>query len=331
MKIISYGEIMLRLQPPTYHLLEQTNQLTFSFVGTGVNLLSSLYRFGHEVAIVSQVPNNQLGKAAMAEMRKLGIKDNHIGKSGDHMGSYFVELGFGNRPSIVTYQNRLASSFCTSGKEAYDFDKIVSWADIVHICGITISLTKETRQSGLTLARKAKEKGKIICFDFNFRPSLNKDNDINELKKHYEELLFLSDIVFGTQNDLTNLLGFKLSDFVREEDQLLNISKQFMNKYNIKNFCGTIRRRDEILGFIVEDKLYLSPMTKIHTLDRIGSGDAFAAVIINGYAKSWEKEKTLKIAMANSQLAHATLGDVALFTEEQLQFFIDNPNLDLLR
>ena len=336
--IISFGEIMMRFTTPMYTMLEQTNQLSFSFVGTGVNLLSGLYRLGHETAIVTSVPDNQIGRAALAEIRKLGISDKYIEQKGNHIGSYFVELGFGNRPSIVTYQNRLTSSFCTNNMWSYDFSHIVEQAEIVHICGITLSLTKETREASLALAKATKKAGKILCFDFNFRPSLNEDNNIDELKKLYEQMLSYSDIVFGGEKDLTDILGFKIDESLSYIDGLLQISKDFMKTYNIQNFCGTVRQADQeknqkkIQGFIVEDEnIYTSHLTDLTILDRIGGGDAYAAAILHGYIKNWDKEKTLKFAMKNSQISHTLLGDISLFTEKQLDFFLNNPNLDLLR
>ncbi len=335
MRIVSFGEIMMRLTPPDYLLLEQTNQLTLSFVGTGVNLLSSLSRFGHKTAIMTKVPDNSLGRAAVAEIRKLGIQDDLIGYSGNHLGSFFVELGFDIRPTVVTYQNRLNSSFCSSAKETYDFASAVKAADIVHICGIALSLTKETRESAIALAKIAKEQGKLICFDFNYRPSLNQENEVNKIRSYYEEILQYSDMVFGSYRDLTELLGLVVDSSLSAQEQLLQVSKEFMEKYQIQQFSGTIRKHGkekELTGFIMAgEHIYISDSIALTYLDRIGSGDAYAAGIINGYIKNWSKDRTVNFATANAALAHITRGDTPMATQQQVEQFMYNPTIDLIR
>lgn len=335
MKVLSFGEIMMRLTPPDYLLLEQTNQLTLSFVGTGVNLLSGLSRFGHETVIMTKVPGNSLGRAASAEIRKLGIQDNLIDYHGNHLGSFFVELGFGIRPTEVTYQNRLSSSFCTSPKSTYDFVSAVKNVDVVHICGIALSLTKETRESAITLAKVANDHGKTVCFDFNYRPSLNQENEINEMRSYYEEILQYSDIVFGSSRDLTDLLGFKMNPTLSEQAQLLQVSMEFMEKYHIQQFSGTMRKQGkekELAGFIVADgEMYVADSIALTHLDRIGSGDAYAAGVINGYMENWPKDRTVNFATANAALAHTTLGDTPMATKQQVENFLQNPSMDLIR
>lgn len=335
MKIISFGEIMLRLTPPDYLLIEQTDQLQMSYVGTGVNLLSSLSRFGHETAILTQVSDNTLGNATKAQMRKLGIGDQFIGSCGNHMGSFFVELGYGNRPTQVTYQNRLNSSFCTSGTTAADIAKAVKWADVVHICGITLSLTETTRESAINLAKQAYEAGKMVCFDFNYRPSLNQDNEKTQMKAYYEEILQYSQLVFGSARDLTALLDFKIDKTLDEKEQLYDLSKQFMKKYDISQFAGTIRAHKDaptLSGFIVKDeKIHLTPPYELTILDRIGAGDAYASGVIHGYFKNWPTEKTATFATVNAVLAHSTFGDIPMATASQIEAYIENPTVNLVR
>lgn len=158
MKILAFGEVMMRLTPPEYKMIEQTNTLDLSFNGTGVNILSGLARFGYDASLITQLPDNHVGKAASGFLRRLRIDDSMIGYNGDHIGLYFLEMGYGNRPSQVTYLNRLNSSFGESTMKDYDIDAAVEMSDIIHICGITLSLGEGTREAAVELAKKAHNK-----------------------------------------------------------------------------------------------------------------------------------------------------------------------------
>ena len=336
MKILSFGEIMMRLTPPDYLTLEQAQQLNLSFVGTGVNLLSSLARFGHETTLLSKVPDNALGRAATATMRKLGIGDRLIGYTGNHMGSFFVEMGHGNRPTEVTYQNRLNGSFCTAPVASYDLKAAVGAVDAVHICGITLSLTDQTRETALALAKIAHEAGKFVCFDFNYRPSLNTQNDTQTMRAYYLEMLAYCDLVFGSARDLTDLLGFEKDDALSEKAQLEAFCKQLMAAYGVKQFAGTLRKGSgidaELTGFYgVDGALHLTKPYTLTLLDRIGSGDAFAAGIINGHFKQWEHARTTEFATVASVLAHDTNGDVPMSSEVQIENYMKDPTATLMR
>ncbi|MCL1950145.1 MAG: sugar kinase [Turicibacter sp.] len=332
MNIASFGEVMLRLTPPNFMVLEQTDQLTMSFVGTGVNLLGSLSRFGQKTSMVSKIPNNALGLAALSELRKLGIGTEFMGFSGDHMGSFFVELGYGLRPTQVTYQNRVNSSFCQAGAGAYGIEGIVSQSNWVHICGITLSLTKQTREAALKLAKETSHQGKNLCFDFNYRPSLNEGNTLQEMRGYYQEMLRHATLVFGSLRDLTDLMGMEINKELPPIERLRQGGAAFMKEYDIPYFAGTIRNGHQLTGFIFRDgELHLSQPVELKVLDRIGGGDAYAAGILHGLASGWETEYLLKFAVANAALAHSTFGDTPLATENQVKQFMDNPTLDLVR
>ncbi|RHW45636.1 sugar kinase [Bombilactobacillus bombi] len=324
-KIVAFGEIMLRLTVPNYLLLEQTNELQMSFTGTGVNVLESLAHMGHKSYLISTLPNNRLGIAAASHIRNIGIKDNYLEYAGDHLGSFFVELGYGNRPEEVTYQNRINSSFCLNG--GYDFENYLKDADLIHICGISLCLTSTTRKMALLCAKKASELGKIVCFDFNFRPSLNKKSNIAKLMKSYREILQYCNIVFGSRRDLTELLGYSKNR--TDED----IFKQFVYDYKLNAFCGTKRTTKKHQNFISgfycnDDKLTWSAPQYLSILDRIGGGDAFAAGIIHSYLVHASIKDSLNYAVANSALAHAQIDDIPLASKKQILHFINtNGNL----
>lgn len=331
MKISAFGEIMLRLTPPEYLLLEQTDILRMCFTGTGVNLLANLAHFGCDTAIISALPDNRLGYTARASMARYGIGTDFLTFAHDHIGSYFAEVGYGARPTQVTYQNRLQSSFGKSGSGTYNFDEAVASADMIHICGIALSLTDETRESAFALAEKTVQAGKKLCFDFNFRPSLNTEADKKAfMKQQYERMLPFCDIVFGSRRDLVELLGM---DAETPEDELIY---QFMRRYNIEWFAGTkrsaVQGEKTIQGHLWSQSAHASsgPL-ELKVLDRIGAGDGFAAGIIYGLAEGWPQERTVEFASMNTILAHTLQGDVPLTSVSEVLFAMEHPGADLIR
>lgn len=331
MKFAAFGEVMLRLSPPEYFLLDQTNELRMDYTGTGVNILANLAQFEHEASLVTVLPDNRLGKVAKSSLAKYGIKTDLLKFAHNHIGSYFAENGYGLRPTYVTYQNRHHSSFGVSDQTDYDFDQVINSADLIHICGISLSLTDCTRDAAQTLAKKAAKAGKKVCFDFNFRPSLNTEpNKAAFMKEQYEQILPYCNIVFGSTRDLVELLQMEMTG---TEEELI---QAFMEFYQIEWFTGTQRfsedRSKKLQGFLYsrEDSA-LSNEQELTVLDRIGAGDSYAAGILHGYAEKWSLSKTVEFASINSVLAHTIHGDVPLTTKEQVFTVLENPGIDLIR
>lgn len=331
MRFAAFGEVMLRLSPPEYLLLDQTNELRMDYTGTGVNIMANLAQFGYETSLVTVLPENRLGQVAKSAIAKYGIKTDLLTFAHHHIGSYFAENGYGARPTQVTYQNRHHSSFGVSNQTAYDFEKVIASADLIQICGISLSLTDNTRDAAHTLARKAAASGKKVCFDFNFRPSLNTEpNKVAFMKEQYEAILPYCNIVFGSVRDLTDLLQLEQTD---TEDELI---LQFMETYQIDWFAGTKRFSEKTQkqqqGFLYSrEEHVVSRKHELTILDRIGAGDAYAAGVLTGYAESWPLRETVEFAVMNAVLAHTIHGDVPLTTKEQVLTILENPGIDLIR
>ncbi|NLM66195.1 MAG: sugar kinase [Enterococcus sp.] len=332
MKVGAFGEVMLRLTPPEYLLLEQTDSLRIWYTGTGVNLLANLAHFDLEATLLTAVPDNRLGDAALAKIRGLGIETNFIIKSGQHLGSYFAEMGYGLRPTEVTYQNRLNSAFSLTKKETYARSLFLADLDLLHICGICFSLTPQVAQTAIELAKEASERGKKVCFDFNFRSSLNKEPEKKQqLRMYYEALLPYCQVVFGSAYDLRTLLGYEKSDLVDEV-----LIQKFLKEYQIEWFAGTKREYEEnqkwLKGYLITQSEVLETSKRpLTTLDRIGAGDAFAAGVILGYLESWSLNETVEFSVANAIFAHTIQGDYPLTTRAQIFRSLNQPEQDLVR
>ncbi|MHC5228718.1 sugar kinase [Enterococcus sp. LJL99] len=334
MKIGAFGEVMLRLTPPEQLLLEQTNTLRMSFTGTGVNLLSNLAHFGFESFLLTALPNNRLGEAALSKLQSLGINTKMIRKQHDHLGTYFAEVGFGVRPTQVTYQNRTNSSFGLSKILDYDLTGFLRQVDLIHICGISLSLTDRTAEAALELAKRAYENNKKVCFDFNFRPSLNQEpKKKQQLRSLYEKILPYCSIIFGSSRDLIELLQ---EEPTNDDDKNIMLIQKFLKKYDIEWFAGTQREttidNKKISGYLItQTESFQTKMYNLKILDRIGAGDAYAAGILLGYAEKWSLAETVEFALANAVLAHTIHGDVPLTTREQVYQILHNPTVDLIR
>ena len=337
MKVLAFGEVMMRLMVPDHKLLSQSEDLKYIFSGTGVNILSGLYQMGYETYLASKLPNNNVGYAAGAYLRKLGVKDDYINFGGNYIGIYFLETGFGARATEVTYMNRQNSAFCQSTMEDYDFDKILQDIDAVHICGISLALNDNTRKLSLELAKKAYEKNIRIFFDFNYRPSLWGDKDYSFAKTQYEEILKYCSVVFAGYKDASLILGIEPYKDEKEDNIARNVLLKMRSKYNIHTICGTYRSIESsdhqyIKGYLIDANGYHeSSEYELKILDRIGAGDGFAAGIIYSLLENLNTSEALEFATCSAVLAHTTYGDSPVVSKKSIYRLMQKDKTDIFR
>ncbi|MEK3784016.1 MULTISPECIES: PfkB family carbohydrate kinase [Paenibacillus] len=312
--IAAFGEVMMRLQVPGYASLAQESSLNYSFSGTGVNIASALGRLGHAGYLVSTLPDNPLGDAAIAYLRKLGIDTSFISRGGKYVGMYFLENGFGVRPGRVTYTDRLGSSFNTADPAMYDFSAIARSIDVIHFCGITLSMNENVRGQMKTLAREVKANGGTVVFDCNYRPSLWGADGYAFAKPHYEEMLSLADIVFMNEKDALYILGMETKREDRAE-QLGELIPKVAETYGISALSGTHRHINgdnthSLKGYLYKDgAFHFSRTLTFSVYDRIGAGDAYASGVIHGLLQGYDPVQTVEFAAAAAMLAHTVPGD----------------------
>ncbi|MFD1415820.1 sugar kinase [Oceanobacillus jeddahense] len=320
--IVSFGEVMMRLQVPGYELLTQANNLQYSFSGTGVNVASAMTKLGHRGYLVTKLPDNPLGDAAISFLQRLGIERDFITRNGKYIGMYFLENGFGQRSSRVTYTNRLESTFNTADISDYDLDSIAANTDVIHFCGISLAMTDKVRTSMKTLAKLVKEKGGKVCFDCNYRPSLW-DGGYEEAKPHYEDMLSLADIVMMNEKDAMYILGMETEKTEREE-QLQELIPKVAEKYHIQTIAGTHRgintdNTHSLKGYMyTAEEFVFSRNITFSVYDRIGAGDAYTSGILHGELSDYTPEKTVEFAAAAGMLACTIVGDTPMSTEAEI-------------
>ncbi|MEK4249336.1 sugar kinase [Paenibacillus sp. FSL W7-1287] len=322
-KVAAFGEVMMRLEVPRYATLSQSDQLTYSFSGTGVNVGSALTRYGHHSQMVTVLPSNPLGDAAVAYLRRLGLSTDYVARGGKYVGSYFLEHGFGARPSRVTYTDRWGSSFNTATFDAASFAQVASDIDALHLCGITLAMNDNVRAAMKELAAAVKAAGGTVIFDCNYRPSLWGEDGYKLARPHYEELLQLADLVFMNEKDALHVLGMSTHKEDRAE-QLEELIPLVAEKYKLKAAAGTHRtintdHTHTLRGYLYkEGQFYYSHPLTFAVYDRVGAGDAYASGIIHGELTEAEPAHAVEFAAYAAMLAHTVAGDTPLATEQEV-------------
>lgn len=333
-KVYAFGEVMMRLEAPNFKKLEQTHTLDFSFSGTGVNILSALSQYNHQTSLLTKLPTNSVGRAATAYVRSLGIGTTSVTYGGNYIGMYFLERGFGPRPSKVTYTNRIESSFCQSSLNDYPLESVFADASLIHFCGISLAVSKQTRELALEIARRAKKHGVMIAFDCNYRPTLW--SGYEEARPIYKEMLELCDICFMNEKDAIHLLEIPTTETVIER-QIESLLPIVSKEYSIPTIAGTIRTiistdQQFIKGFLVkEGKVIYSDQKPLQILDRIGGGDGFASGILHGELIGLPSQDMIDFAVASGILAHTTYGDSPISSLQDVKSFLNQQNQDVER
>lgn len=334
--IAAYGEIMMRLEVPDNLLLRQAENLKYSFTGTGVNVTGLLSQFGYDTSLISAVPENSIGTAAIGAIRRLGIHSDFIIKNNDNLGMYFLEQGFGNRPSNVIYTNRQQSSFNTTDISEYDIVQSMKGVDVLHICGISLAMNNLTQNNILTIVKVAREQGIKIVFDCNFRPSLWGENGNQRAKPYYETILREADIVIMSEKDAINTLNLTTTKESKEE-QLEELLLVVAEKFNIDIIAGTIRtiqgsNQNNIKGYLFKNgTMYYSEAFEVNILDRIGTGDAYTCGVIHGELSNMDPQEMVTFSTAACVLAHTISGDTPLFDTDDIIKIVNEEKNDIER
>ncbi|NBD24606.1 sugar kinase [Paenibacillus glycinis] len=322
-RIAAFGEVMMRLETPGFSTLSQSGNLAYSFSGTGVNVASALARFGHETYLASTLPDNSLGEAALAYLRKLGIQTTFVNRGGRYIGMYFLERGFGIRPGKVTYTDRLGSSFNTVPRAPEDWVRIADSVDAVHLCGITLAMNELARTQIKQLARAVKSRRGTVIFDCNYRPSLWGDGGYALAAPHYREMLELADIVFMNEKDALLTLGMPSGGTDRLA-QLRELIPQVAKQYGIGTIAGTHRQVNgdnthTLTGYsYTEGAFWFAQPSTFSVYDRVGAGDAYASGIIHAALRGDAPQYAVDYATAAAVLAHTVHGDTPMAAEAEV-------------
>lgn len=331
-KVVTFGEIMLRLAPPGFLRFSQTNSLDVVYGGGESNVAVSLANYGVPVEFVTRLPNNDIGHCAHMEMRKRGVGTTHVNWGGDRLGIYFLETGAVSRGSKVVYDRaHSAMSEITAGM--IDWDSVFDGVEWFHWTGITPAISQGAADACLEAVKAASAKGITISTDLNYRKKLwNYGGDRESIMT---ELTSYCDIILGNEEDAEMHFGIKPEglDITTQGHEVkaeafLSVCKQMMSKFPrakkvITTLRGSISASHNTWAGVLYDgkKLYESTEYQItHIVDRVGGGDSFMGALIYGLIHySNNNQKALDYAVAASCLKHTIKGDANLVTIEEIE------------
>jgi 2-dehydro-3-deoxygluconokinase len=317
-EFVTFGEIMLRLKTPGHERFFQSPAFEATFGGGEANVAVALANYGLEAAFVSALPDNDIGEAAIRELRGFGVDVSQIRRSGDRVGIYYLETGANQRASKVVY-DRAASSICECGPGDFNWDEIFKGAKWFHITGIMPALSQSAADLSLEAVKAAHDRGITVSCDFNFRGKLWKYG--KSAPEVMNELVKYVDVGIANEEDCQKSLG--ISAGVHVESGELEISKyealstRVLEVFpNMSTIAITLResRSADINGWsaCLRDKsgFYLSRQYEMQDIiDRVGGGDSFASALIYGLTAYDDQGEALGFAVAASCLKHSISGD----------------------
>jgi len=326
-KIATFGEIMLRLSPPGSEKLFQSPVLAARFGGGEANVAVSLALFGHPARFISAIPANEVGEAAVMELRKFGVDTGAIVRQGNRLGIYFADGGANQRPSKVTY-DREHSSIAEAKPGDFDWDKALDGVSWFHTTGITPAISAAAADLTMEALGKAREKGITVSIDFNYRGKLWKYG--KSAPEVMRQLVRLADVGIGNEEDCQKSLGIKADADVQSGTLSVSVYEKLTAEVrsefpNLKKVAITLREShsaDHNSWSAVlrnETAFLVGPRYEITDIvDRIGGGDSFAAGLIHGLETSGDDAQALAFAVAASCLKHSYPGDFNLVTEKDV-------------
>lgn len=320
-RLVAFGEIMLRLSPPGRELLLQTPTVNVWVGGAEANVATALAHLGHDVRMISAVPSGRLGDAAVAQLRGSGVDVRGIVRCEGRMGLYFVTTGAGLRPTDVIY-DRAGSAFSVAPADSWDWGPLLDGADRLHLSGITPALGANGTALALFAAAEADAAGVPISFDGNYRSRLWDSWDGRPGETLFA-LVERADILFGDHRDIGLLLDEDFSG--RHQDAVHAAFARFPKLRLIASTARDVAHSDSHrLSAHVDTRdqsIATDPLEIAGIVDRIGSGDAFAAGVLHGLMRNLPLDKVAETGLALTALKHSLPGDASLFTEGDLAAF----------
>ncbi len=325
-KVITFGEIMLRLSTPGYLRLIQADSFDVNYGGGEANVATSLASFGMDAYFVTIVPDNPIGQAATNHLRRYGVNASYIVRGGERLGVYFLETGASQRPSTVVY-DRANSAISQAKPGDFNWEKIFKGATWFHVTGITTALGDSVAQATLEACRKAKEAGVTVSCDLNYRKKLWSQEKANQVMT---DIMPYVDVAVGNEEDAEKVFGIRAqaSDVEKgiiHEESYREVARQLQEKFSLKGVAITLRESRSASdngwsGLLYDGKeFYRSRHYDIHIVDRVGGGDAFASGVIYGYLQGWPSQDIVEFAAAASCLKHTVPGDFNMVSSEEVK------------
>lgn len=325
-KVVTFGEIMLRLAPEGYLRFVQADRFEATYGGGEANVSVSLAQMGVKTSYVTRLPENEIGQAAVNSLRRYGVNTDDIIRGGDRVGIYYLEKGASQRPSKVIY-DRTGSSIATARQNDFDWDKIFRGVRWFHFTGITPALSDELAEICLQACKEAKKKGIKISCDLNYR---NKLWSKEKARKTMERLCPYVNLCIANEADAEDVFGIHAenTDITKGEldyQAYSSVADQLTKRFSFDLVAITLRTSlsandNKWAGMLYCDgQSYFSKEYPVHIVDRVGGGDSFGAGLIYSQLKEFNPQRAIDYAVAASCLKHSVEGDFNLVSAEEIE------------
>ena len=325
-KIVTFGELMLRLAPENYLRFLQVEKFQTTFGGAEANVCISLASFGEDACFVSKLPKHEIGQMVVNSLRKYGVNTSYITRGGDRVGIYYCEKGASQRPSKVIY-DRAYSAISMANEDDFDWDKIFDGAKWFHFTGITPALSDSMAEITLKALKIAKQKGITVSCDLNYRKKLWSKEKAGEVMGkicQYVDYCIANEEdakdVFGIEADNTDIDSGKLN-----REGYISVAKKLTDRFNFKGVAISLREsksandNDWSAMLYSDGKASFSKKYSIHIVDRVGGGDSFGAGLIYSLVNGYSNQDAIEFAVAASCLKHSIEGDYNLVSLEEVK------------
>lgn len=326
MKVITFGEIMLRLAPEGYYRFVQAEKYGATYGGGEANVAVSLANYGIDAAFVTKLPAHEIGQAGINSLRRFGVDTSFIVRGGDRVGIYFVEKGASQRPSKVIY-DRAGSSISQAAAADFDWNAIFEGVDWFHFTGITPALGDNVAQICLEACKKAKEKNITVSCDLNYRKKLWSREKAGQVM---DELCRYVDVCIANEEDASDVFGIKAAntDITAgkvDHEGYKDVARQLADRFGFQKVAITLRSSisandNNWAAMLYENgQYYFSKSYLMHIVDRVGGGDSFGAGLIYACLNGFAPQEAIEFAVAASCLKHSVEGDFNMMSVSEVK------------
>lgn len=326
MRVVTFGELMLRLAPENYLRFVQSDRLEATFGGAEANVAVSLASFGEQASFVSKLPAHEIGQSAINSLRRYGVDTSLVVRGGDRVGIYYCEKGASQRPSKVIY-DRAGSAIATASPDDFDWNAIFDGADWFHFTGITPALSANLADITLQAVKAAKEKGVTVSCDLNFRKKLWSKERANAVMS---EICKYVDVCIANEEDAKDVFGIEaentdINSGKLDKDGYVSVAKQLTEKFGFKAVAITLRESksasdNDWSGMLFKNgNAFFSKKYSMHIVDRVGGGDSFGAGLIYALSNGYDEQSAIEFAVAASCLKHSIEGDYNMVSLEEVK------------
>ncbi|BAE85094.1 sugar kinase [Desulfitobacterium hafniense] len=329
-KVVTFGELMLRLSPPGYLRFVQTDSFSATFGGSEANVAVTLAQFGLDVSFITKLPSHEIGQLAVNSMRRYGVDTSHILRDGSRIGVFYLEKGASQRGSKVIY-DRENSAIALAKADEFNWEEIFMDAEWFHFSGISPALGDNMANLCRIACKKANSLGIPISCDLNYRKKLWTREQAHKVMT---ELMEYVDVCIANEEDAEDVFGIKpkhglASAGVIDKESYQEVARMLVDRFGLKLAAITLRRsfsatHNQWSSILYNGKEFIhSKSYDIHLVDRVGGGDSFSGALLYGILEKFELSKALDFATAASCLQQTIEGDFNLISFDEVLSLVE--------